>query len=84
MHWVLGPQGDGVQGLDGKRHGVVGGSPSYSERQKHIASPWTTLHPEYGPHGFGEHSSPSGTKKKKTRFYSNVVEQIEIILLIIN
>lgn len=64
MHWVLGPQGDGVHGLVGKRQGVIGGSPSYSDKQKHTAEPWTTLQPEYGPHGLGEHSSPSGTKNK--------------------
>jgi hypothetical protein len=61
---VLGPQGDGVQGLVGKRQGVIGGSPSYSDKQKHTAEPWTTRQPEYGPHGLGEHSSPSGTKNE--------------------
>lgn len=39
VHWVFGPQGEGVQGLDGKRQGVMGGSPSYSDKQKHTAEP---------------------------------------------
>lgn len=61
-HWVLGPQGDGLQGLAGRSHGICGGLPSYSGRQKHMALPPTTLQPEFGPHGLGEHSSPSGTE----------------------
>jgi len=36
---VLGPHGEGVQGLVGKRQGVIGGSPSYSDKQKQTAEP---------------------------------------------
>jgi len=46
VHCVLGPHGDGVQGLVGRRQGVIGGSPSYSDKQKQTAEPCTTLHPE--------------------------------------
>lgn len=77
VHCVLGPQGDGVHGLDGKRQGVMGGSPSYSDRQKHTAEPCTTLHPEYGPHGLGEHSSPSGTKINMI-FIVNIIQILMI------
>lgn len=62
LHCVLGPQGEGLQGFAGRAQGDCGGVPSYSGRQKQTAFPPTTRHPELGPHGFGEHSSPSGTK----------------------
>lgn len=62
-HCVFGPHGEGSQGFLGKSQGTCGGVPSYSGKQKHTALPPTTLQPEFGPHGFGEHSSPSGTVK---------------------
>lgn len=37
VHCVLGPHGDGLQGLSGNAHGTVGGVPSYSGRQKQTA-----------------------------------------------
>lgn len=63
-HCVLGPQGDGSQGLDGRRHGFDGGLPSYSGRQKQSGEPLTIRQPEFGPHGFGSHLSPSGTENR--------------------
>lgn len=59
---MLGPQGDGSQGLDGRWHDVDGGLPSYSGRQKQSGEPFTIRQPEFGPHGFGSHLSPSGTE----------------------
>lgn len=61
---MLGPQGDGSQGLDGKVHGLDGGLPSNSGRQKQSGKPFTTRQPEFGPHRFGSHLSPSGTEIK--------------------
>lgn len=60
-HWVLGPHGDGSQGFFGNAHGVCGGSPSYSGRQKHVGNPDTIRQPLLAPHGLGWHWSPSGT-----------------------
>lgn len=33
LHWVFGPHGDGLHGLDGNVHGTCGGVPSNSGRQ---------------------------------------------------
>jgi hypothetical protein len=65
VHWVLGPQGDGSQGLVGRVHGLDGGLPSYSGRQKQSGEPFTIRQPEFCPHGFGSHLSPSGTEIKQ-------------------
>lgn len=64
VHWVFGPHGDGLHGFDGREHGTCGGVPSYSGKQKQTAFVPISLQPEFGPQGFGRHSSPSGTKKK--------------------
>lgn len=64
-HWVLGPQGEGSHGFDGRLHGLDGGFPSYSGRQKHNGEPFTTRQPEFGPQGFGAQLSPSGTETKR-------------------
>lgn len=64
LHCVLGPHGEGSQGFSGNRHGLPGGLPSYSGKQKQRLTPFTTLQPELGPHVFGLHSSPSGTGKE--------------------
>lgn len=61
VHCVFGPHGDRLHGFSGKEHGICGGVPSYSGRQKQTALFPTTRHPEFGPHGFDVHSSPSGT-----------------------
>lgn len=63
-HWVLGPQGDGSQGLVGRAHGRLGGLPSNSGRQKQSGTPFTRRQPEFGPHWLGSHFSPSGTEIK--------------------
>lgn len=36
VHCVFGPQGEGLQGFCGKAHGICGGVPSYSGKQKQI------------------------------------------------
>lgn len=64
VHCVLGPQGDGLQGFSGGAHGICGGVPSYSGRQKHTALLPTKRQPLLGPQGFGLHVSPSGTARK--------------------
>jgi hypothetical protein len=65
VHWVLGPQGEGSQGFCGGLHGMMGGSPSYSGRQKHLGLPFTWRQPELGPQGLGLQRSPSGTENRK-------------------
>lgn len=62
-HWVLGPQGEGSQGCVGSVQALDGGLPSYSGKQKHCGASCTRRQPELAPHGFGTHSSPSGTVK---------------------
>lgn len=64
VHCVFGPHGDGLQGLDGSMQGTCGGVPSNSGKQKQTALSPTTRQPEFGPQGFGVHSSPSGTTTK--------------------
>lgn len=76
-HCVLGPHGDGSHGFVGRAQGICGGVPSNSGRQKHTALPPTTRHPEFGPQGLGEHSSPSGTEKERYYF---MVLQIRIYI----
>jgi hypothetical protein len=71
-HCVLGPHGELWHGLSGRVQGTEGGSPVYSGRQKHTADPDTTRHPVYGPHGLGEHSSPSGTEKRDSKWVNIV------------
>ena len=63
LHCVFGPQIDESHGFFGTEHCTSGGSPSYSGKQKQAALPPTIRQPLFGPHGFGEHSSPSGTGK---------------------
>lgn len=74
-HWVLGPQGEGSHGCDGTEHGLVGGFPSNSGRQKHWGEPWTSRQPELGPHGLGKQSSPSGTAIRVLFSYFCSVEE---------
>lgn len=61
VHCVFGPQGFGLQAFFGGRHGDVGGDPSNSGKQKQTGVSFITRQPLFGPHGFGWHSSPSGT-----------------------
>lgn len=56
LHSVLGPQGDGLQGLTGGRHGTLGGLPTYSGKQKQTGTLPTTLQPELGPQVLGSQS----------------------------
>lgn len=67
VHCVLGPQGDGSHGLCGSLQGTSGGFPSYSGKQKQAACPLILRHPVFGPQGFGEHSSPSGTVERRKK-----------------
>lgn len=61
VHCVFGPQGDGLHGFNGGAHGICGGVPSYSGKQKQTALLPTKRQPLLGPHGFGVQSFPSGT-----------------------
>lgn len=55
VHRVLGPQGDGSQGLLGSVQGESGGFPSYPGKQKHLTCPDITRQPELTPHRFSWH-----------------------------
>ena len=76
---MLGPHGDGTHGFCGNVHGVWGGFPSNSGRQKHVGLPLILRHPELGPHGFGVHSFPSGTGKKELISFGKLMPTQECV-----
>lgn len=53
LHCVFGPQVETEHASFGGRHGIFGGVPSYSGKQKQTGVSLTTRHPLFAPQTFG-------------------------------